>query len=312
MYSFLLQLIPIIIAIFAPAISLADANRIFKENNEAVVVVVGYDYEGNLITQGSGFIIRQDGAMVTSYHVISIARNIEVKAEDKILKVDGFFWIDKENDLVILKVKADNLPVVRLGDVEKINIGEKVYVISSPRGLENTISEGILSGVREVNYRKILQITAPISEGSSGGPVFNKNGEVIGIVTSLLKGAQNINFAVPVDFTLRIFPVVAKPLADELFIPYEEFQKESEKEYIRWLAERLVITQDWSKAKIPKEKEMEVCEEVLKLNPYHITARVSCITWYCSRQKKKALEHYKILKLLDPMKAEVMRLLCDL
>jgi len=108
---------------------------------------------------------------------------------------------DKENDLVILKVKGEKLPVVKLGDMGKANIGEKVYVISSPEGLENTISDGLLSGIREIDdQRKILQITAPISPGSSGGPVFNKNGEVIGIATMLLKEVQNINFAMPVNF----------------------------------------------------------------------------------------------------------------
>jgi S1-C subfamily serine protease len=80
------------------------------------------------------------------------------------------------------------------------DVGKKVYVISCPQGLENTISDGILSGVREIDpKRKILQITTPVSEGSSGGPVFNKNGEVIGIAKFLIKEAQNLNFAMPVN-----------------------------------------------------------------------------------------------------------------
>ena len=108
--------------------------------------------------------------------------------------------VDKENDLVILKAKGKALPFVRIGDIGKMNIGEKVYVISSPEGLENTISDGILSGIREITSdKKILQITAPISPCSSGGPVFNKNGEVIGIATFLIKEAQNLNFAMPVN-----------------------------------------------------------------------------------------------------------------
>lgn len=77
---------------------------------------------------------------------------------------------------------------------------ERRSIISSPQGLENTISEGILSGIGKIDTkRRILQITAPISEGSSGGPVFNKNGEVIGIATFLIKEAQNINFAMPIN-----------------------------------------------------------------------------------------------------------------
>ena len=184
----------------SPALSFADADRIFKENQRAVVVVVSYDGKGNPVGQGSGFVVRRDGVIVTNYHVISNAEDIKVKAGDRVLGVDGLIHLDKENDLVILKVKGENLPTVRLGDIEKIGIGEKVYVISSPMGLENTISDGVLSGIREITPgRKLLQITAPISPGSSGGPVFNKNGEVIGIVTFIIEEAQNINFAMPVN-----------------------------------------------------------------------------------------------------------------
>src|SRR4030067_828628 len=159
---------------FYPAISFADADKIFKENSKAVVVVVTYDEKGEPISQGSGFIVRADGAIVTNYHVISNAKDIKVKAGNKVLEVDGLIHTDKENDLVILKVKGDNLPTVKLGAIAKVSIGEKVYVISSPEGLDNTISDGILSGVREITpNKKILQTTAPISPGSSGGPVFN-------------------------------------------------------------------------------------------------------------------------------------------
>ena len=190
----------LIAEILLPAVSFADADKIFKENNKAVVVVIAYDEKNQPISQGSGFIVRQDGAIVTNYHVISNASNIAVKTGDKVLEVEGFLYTDKENDLVILKAKGKNLPTVRIGDTNAINIGEKVYVISSPEGFENTISDGLLSGIREVTpQKKILQITAPVSSGSSGGPVFNKNSEVIGIATFLIKGAQNLNFAMPVE-----------------------------------------------------------------------------------------------------------------
>ncbi|MEW6162859.1 MAG: trypsin-like peptidase domain-containing protein [Nitrospirota bacterium] len=83
--------------------------------------------------------MRADGAIVTSYHVISRSIDIAVKAGDKVLEVEGLLYIDKESDLVILKTKADDLPLVRFGDIDKVNIGEKVHVISSPQGFENTI-----------------------------------------------------------------------------------------------------------------------------------------------------------------------------
>ena len=174
--------------------------KIFKENSKAVVAVTAYDENGNAINQGSGFIVRRDGAVVTNYHVISKARSIKVKAGDKVFDVEGLIFTDKENDLVILKARAKDMPVVNLGVVGKVNIGESVYVISSPVGLENTISDGLLSGIREIDEkREVLQITAPVSPGSSGGPVFNINGEAIGVVTFLIQEAQNLSFAMPVE-----------------------------------------------------------------------------------------------------------------
>jgi hypothetical protein len=207
-----------------PVLTFADADKIFKENSKAVVVVVTYNEKGEPISQGSGFIVREDGAIVTNYHVISNAKDIKVKAGDKVLDVEGLILADKENDLVILKAKGEKLPVVKLGDIEKVNTGEKVYVISSPQGLENTISDGILSGIREITPdKKMLQITAPISPGSSGGPVFNKDGEVIGVVTFLLEEAQNLNFAMPVNVVKdKILLQIITPLKKIKFYEYTD------------------------------------------------------------------------------------------
>ncbi|MCK7468474.1 MAG: S1C family serine protease [Desulfosudis oleivorans] len=111
--------------------------------------------------------------------------------------------MDPENDIAIIKVEGKDYPNVRIGDANKAQVGEKVYVIGSPQGLENTISEGILSGIREVDRdAKILQMTAAISPGSSGGPVFNSRGEVIGIATFLIAETQNLNFAMPVNLIM--------------------------------------------------------------------------------------------------------------
>lgn len=357
------------IGIICPRTSLADAEKIFKENTEAVVVIIAYDSEGKAITQGSGFAVRQDGAIVTSYHVINKATDLKVKAinngppfdeHSKVLgvqgsgpieslKVEGLIYIDKENDIAILKVRFNrfpelypfyptlspplgdpaplkNLPSVKLGDINKVNVGEKIYVIGSPEGFENTISEGILSGLRDfttrekallppidfpqirgddsseatlskrlrydkkIEYRrKILQFTAPISPGSSGGPVFNGNGEVIGVATFLMKEAQNINFAMPIN-------LIKDEIENREVIPLANFQEEFEREYIRELARVLVKTEVWTE-RLPENKTIEVCEEVLKLNPYHGEARFLLIIDCINRgDKKKALEHYKILK----------------
>jgi tetratricopeptide (TPR) repeat protein len=189
--------------LFAPTICRADADAIYKENNGAVVVVVAIDGKGRPIGQGSGFIIREDGAVVTNYHVISMAADVKFKLGMKVLDAEGVLHVDPENDLAIVKMEGKDYPRVRIGDSNKLRVGEKIYVIGSPQGLENTISEGILSGIREVDRKhKILQMTAPISPGSSGGPLFNGDGEVVGVATFLIASTQNLNFAMPINLVL--------------------------------------------------------------------------------------------------------------
>ena len=187
--------------LLAPAVSFADADRIFKLNNKAVVVVTAYDEKGNAISQGSGFIVKRDGVVVTNYHVIGMASDIKVKAGNKIFDVEGLIFTDKKNDLAILKARAKDLPVVKLGVIGEANIGEHVYVIGYPLGLENTISVGLLRGIRKIDEkREILRTTIPILPGNSGGPVFNRNGEVIGVVTSSTREREvrNYSFAISV------------------------------------------------------------------------------------------------------------------
>jgi len=193
-------LLMMVVPLASVQIARADADKIYKENNKAVVVVIALDESKKGVGQGSGFIVRPDGAIVTNYHVVGTASVIKVKLGDRLFDVVGLIYADIENDIAVLKIDASDLPTVKLGDPSKASVGEKVYVISSPQGFENTISEGILSGIRRIDdERKVLQITAAISPGSSGAPVFNSKGEAIGIATFLVAEAQNINFAMPVS-----------------------------------------------------------------------------------------------------------------
>ena len=189
----------ITLLIFLPAVSPADANKIIKEIGKAVVVVTAYDERGNAIRHGSGFIVRQNGVVVTNYHVIGMAKEIKVKASNKVLGVEGLIFIDKENDLVILKAKARSMPVVKLGVIGEANIGEEVYIIGRPSGFENIISVGSLSEIREIGENvEILRMTAPASSGMSGSPVINRNGEVVGVVTSGSSALHNFSSAISV------------------------------------------------------------------------------------------------------------------
>ncbi|HYA26854.1 MAG TPA: tetratricopeptide repeat-containing serine protease family protein [Thermodesulfovibrionales bacterium] len=182
-----------------------NAGMIFRENNSAVVAVAAYDRFGNFLVHGSGFFVRNDGAVVTSFHVVRNAAEVMVKAGGTVFAVKGILHTDKENDIAILKVEGANFSTVTLGDSGSAETGEKVYAMSNPEAEGNTVSEGTLAGAMELGNRKLLQITAPFFEGSSGGPVFDSNGKVIGIATFIIREGQSpnsgqvLNFVVPIN-----------------------------------------------------------------------------------------------------------------
>jgi tetratricopeptide (TPR) repeat protein len=314
-----IQILILIALTLASGIAFADAERIFLENNNAVVVVVTFNEKGEAINQGSGFIVREDGAIVTNYHVISNAAFIKIKAgANKVINVEGLLYIDKENDLVILKADDKNLPTVKLGDANKVGIGEKVYVIGSPQGLENTISDGILGGIREIGTNvKIFQITAPISEGSSGGPVFNKNGEVIGIATFIIKEAQNLNFAMPVNVIkdkISIKKAIAlqdagiedytKSAEYWLYLGYYYYESGKYKEAIEACKKAIRIKPDYaiayeglgltySKLAMHRE-EIEAFKQAIKIKPDYEEAHYNLgVTYGNLGMNREAIEAYK-------------------
>lgn len=183
-----------------------DPAAILRENGQSIVVIAALDKNGTIYGHGSGFVVSSDGAVVTSYHVIRNATDIRVKARDKVYAVAGIIHADVEHDIAILKAEGSGLHPVRLGKSDGISPGEKVYVIANPRGKGLALSEGILTEIKEVAGKgRMLQITASFTEGYSGSPVFNGQGEVIGMATFIVKGSgdptayQKLNFAIPVD-----------------------------------------------------------------------------------------------------------------
>lgn len=282
-FSFLL-IIPLILLILSPTGLLADAEGIFEENKGSVVVINTYGKQGKPLNQGSGVIVREDGAIATNYHIISNAKDIKVKLRDKLLKVEGLIHTDRENDLVILKVKGKNLPTVKIGDIEKATIGENVYLISSPEGHENKISEGVLRMVKEIAPdMKILQITAPVLPGSSGGPVFNKNGEVIGIATFIIENKQELNFAIPVNLIKeKISSKKITPLKGAVTGDYKK--SESYWFYLGAAYEDLGM----------HKEAMESYREVIKIKPENAWAHNSLGGAYGNLgMNKEAMEAYK-------------------
>jgi hypothetical protein len=133
-------------------------------------------------------------------------------------EIEGVTAIDAERDLVLLKLAGARAPKLALGSSESAQVGEVVYAVGNPQGLEGTFSQGIVSSIREVGADKVLQITAPISPGSSGGPVLNGRGEVIGVSVATFRGGQNLNFAIPSDYLRALLGKAgpAKPLAQAI------------------------------------------------------------------------------------------------
>ena len=184
-----------------------DITTIAKAANGSIVLIVMSDLSGKPISQGSGFVVTKDGLILTNYHVIAEGSSAVAKLPDGAMyRLEGVVASDKTRDVALVKATGKNFRTLMLGNSDRVEIGQEVVAIGNPLSLESTVSNGIVSGVRTENDLggKFLQVTAPISPGSSGGPLFNMSGEVIGITTLYLKGGENLNFAIPVNDVKRL------------------------------------------------------------------------------------------------------------
>jgi serine protease Do len=164
---------------------------------------------------GSGFIIDKEGYIITNNHVVEKAEQIKVRLSDKKEYDAQVIGTDPKTDLALIKIKAaGSLPVVRLGDSDKLEVGEWVVAIGNPFGLEQTVTTGIISAKGRVigagPYDDFLQTDASINPGNSGGPLFNLKGEVVGINTAIVAGGQGIGFAIPVNMAKGLLPQLKK------------------------------------------------------------------------------------------------------
>lgn len=160
---------------------------------------------------GSGFIISSDGYVLTNAHVIDGANVVTVKLTDKREYRAKVIGADKQSDVAVLKINASNLPIVRIGDPKQSKAGQWVVAIGSPYGFENTVTSGIISAkgraLPDENYTPFIQTDVPVNPGNSGGPLFNLQGQVIGInsmIYSQTGGFQGLSFAIPIDEAMRV------------------------------------------------------------------------------------------------------------
>ncbi len=224
----------------APVHSASPAEDIFAKVSPSVVRVNVMDDSGRMVAFGSGVVIDRD-AVITNCHVLRHGVNINVKLDGAVRSADVQVS-DEELDLCRLNVSGLGAPAVTIGTVKQLRTGQRVYAIGAPQGLDLTISEGIVSSLREVPGGTVIQTTAPISAGSSGGGLFDLSGRLVGIMTFQHRYGQNLNFALPADWigemqTRRASASTPIPTARPSAVPASRTRDDS--------PQRLVIGRWW-------------------------------------------------------------------
>jgi S1-C subfamily serine protease len=163
----------------------------------SVVVVENFNEEGVKASQGSGYVFSGDGIVITNYHVIRGAKllSVRVPGSDP-YRVESVLGYDIDHDVAAIQVSGRSLSALLTETIEEPKVGDRVVAIGAPLGLESTVSEGIVSALRNIGTMRIIQTTASISPGSSGGPLLNEYGKVIGLTTSTERNGQSLNFVV--------------------------------------------------------------------------------------------------------------------
>jgi S1-C subfamily serine protease len=189
--------------------------NVYRKNIGAVVNVTSrvqaFDFFYGLYSQegqGSGFVIDKQGHILTNYHVIADAQKIEVTLHNRKKYLATIVGTDRSHDLAVLQIKASDLQPMTLGDSTNLQVGQKVYAIGNPFGLAGTLTQGIVSSIRQVQepngpvIEEAIQTDAAINPGNSGGPLLNWHGEVIGIntiIASSVGQSAGIGFAIPIN-----------------------------------------------------------------------------------------------------------------
>lgn len=200
------------VALGADSSHAQTAQEIAKKAFASTVLLVMEDANGQPLSLGSGFLVR-GGEIASNLHVVEGAARGYAKLVGQNTKYDleGVTAVDPQRDLVLLKISPGRTLALPLGNSDAVQVGESVYAVGNPQGLEGTFSQGIVSSIRDVGSDRLLQIMAPISPGSSGGPVLNAKGEVVGVSVATFRGGQNLNFAIPSNYLKTLLSKAASP-----------------------------------------------------------------------------------------------------
>ncbi|HEY3039906.1 MAG TPA: tetratricopeptide repeat protein [Pyrinomonadaceae bacterium] len=296
----------------------------------SAVAIETFDSRGEKLSRGSGFFIDLD-RVVTNRHVIDNAYRAEVHSHNgNIYAVKGVIAVDAEGDLALLRVEAPPNQVRPLSlDRTSPQEGESIVVIGNPFGLEGSVTNGIVSAVRDIpTFGRIIQITAPISPGSSGSPVVNMQGQVIGVATLQITGGQSVNFAIPSERISQLQSGALLSLSDlvaasgrnkrakavqsfrdgltflskddcEKALPYFEKAVESDSNYAEAWAQT-----GFCKEKLGRHSEaIEASKRAVNLRPSAESYFNIGLANYYLKQYREAAENYRQAIRLDPYNA---------
>ena len=177
---------------------LKTGEQIYAERSPSVALINVFDRMEKQVSLGSGVVI-EPGVVITNCHVTQFASQIKVRIGSELLAAT-LGTADEDFDLCRLNVPNMTAPVVAIGSIKSLRVGQKVFAIGAPQGLDLTISDGIISSFRNAPGGEVIQTTAPISPGSSGGGLFDASGNLIGIVAFQSRTGQNLNFAIPAEW----------------------------------------------------------------------------------------------------------------
>jgi serine protease Do len=192
-----------------PALPELSVEMLTEVARKAVVVVTVIGRDGRQQGLGSGFVIASDGLIATNLHVIGEARPVSVQTADgKKYEVTSVEAFDRLLDLALIRIDARDLTVLPLGDSDTLKQGQTVVALGNPQGLKHSVVTGVVSGTRDIDGRKMIQLAIPIEPGNSGGPLLDMQGQVHGLLTMKSAVTDNLGFAMPINV---LKPLVAKP-----------------------------------------------------------------------------------------------------
>jgi tetratricopeptide (TPR) repeat protein len=293
------------ILVASPAFGQENLPALIKKVEPSIVVILTYNREGKILGQGSGFFINKEGDVITNYHVLQEANRAVIRTIDgKEYPIKKVLAEDKEGDLIRVSVDISEEAVSPLTLATKLpEVGERVIVIGTPLGLDKTVSDGIVSAVRAMpKFGSIIQVTAPISPGSSGSPVINMKGEVIGIATFFIIAGQNLNFAIPGERIARLTMGQGESLPEREEGRMKDWLASAEGLYAIGL--RFLWAEDYEKA-------LAYFIEAVKRNPDHGQSFFQI--GYCLTKLgkyKEAIDSYQQAIRIQPDDGEIYNNLC--